>query len=363
MLRLTDGAAQLASSFCCQHRPRDSMKRSTTRSPTEADVAKRAGVSQSAVSRAFTPGASISDRMRRKVLKAAGELGYQPNLMARSLATSRSNIIGLAVSNLDNPFYAHVVQELSDQLRVTERHILLFTAKSETEIDPALERVLSYQIDALVLTATIASRALAEQCHRAGIPVVQINRETKLPRISTIRGENTRASRRIADFLLKGGHRRFAYIGGTEGSSVGRERRDAFTARLHSQGVKSVSVAYGDYTFEGAAAATRQLLAAAERPDAIFCASDYMAFATLDVIKREFGLRVPEDISVIGFDDVPQASNPSYDLTTYSQPAGALAAAAIEIVDKSMANPRSRARHIEIPGDLIVRGSARIPLK
>lgn len=329
--------------------------------PTEADVAKRAGVSQSAVSRAFTPGASVSDRMRRKVLKAADELGYHPNLMARSLATSQSNIIGLAVSSLDNPFYAHVVQELSEQLRLTERHLLLFTAKSETEIDPALERVLSFQIDALILTATIASRALAEQCHRAGIPVVQINRETKLPRVSTIRGENVRASQRIADFLLAGGHKRFAYVGGTEGSSVGRERRDAFTKHLRRRGVKSVSVAYGDYTFEGAAAATRQLLGAAERPDAIFCASDYMAFATLDVVKREFGLSVPEDISVIGFDDVPQAGNPAYDLTTYSQPASSLAAAAIEIVNKSIANPRSRARHVEIPGELIIRGSARRP--
>ncbi|HUV31998.1 MAG TPA: LacI family DNA-binding transcriptional regulator [Devosiaceae bacterium] len=331
------------------------------RSPTESDVAKLAGVSQSAVSRAFTPGASIAERMRKKVLEAAAKLGYHPNLMARSLATRRSNIIGLAISNLANPFYVEVVRELSEQLRRTDRHILLFTAPANTDVDPALDRVLSYQVDALILTATTASAELAQQCQKAGVPIVQINRASKLAGVSTVRGENRKASERIAEFLLAGGHKRYAFLGGTPDSNVGKERQIAFAACLKSHGVKRVEVAFGDYTFEAAAAAARRLLNNPLRPDAIYCASDYMAFAALDVAKREFGLAVPRDVSIIGFDDVPEAGNPAHDLTTYSQPAGAFVSAAIRIIDARNAEPAGRARRVEIPGELMVRGSARVP--
>lgn len=337
-------------------------KRETARrAPTESDVAKLAGVSQSAVSRAFTPGASVADATREKILQAAQTLGYQPNLMARSLATSRSNIVALAISYLENPFYAQIVKELSDRLRETNRHILLFTTPPNEEVDPALEQMLSYQVDALILTGTTAPLGLAMQCQKAGVPIVQINRESKLPGISTVRGENQRAGEMVAEFLIAGGHRRFAFLGGTESSSTGRLREDAFTEFLKSRGVEDVQIAYGNYTFEGAAAATRQLLGGSTPPDAIFCASDYMAFAAINVAKREFGLKIPQDVSVVGFDDVPEASHSAYDLTTFSQPVTALVKEAIDIIDLMMKEQGRRAQRREVKGQLIVRGSARLP--
>lgn len=334
-------------------------KESVRRAPTESDVAALAGVSQSAVSRAFTPGASVAKATRERILEAAQSLGYQPNLMARSLATRRSNIVALAINHLENPFYAQVVQELSDALRKTGRHILLFTTSGFGDADPALESVLSYQVDAIILTATTASVDLAMQCKKAGVPIVQINRESKLPGISTVRGENLRAGERIAAFLLGGGHKRFGYIGGPKESGTSEIREHGFVDFLKANGISDVRVTYGNYTFEGAAVAARELLASEDRVDAIFCATDYMAFAVLDVAKREFGLRIPEDLSVVGFDDVPEAAHAGYDLTTYSQPARVLVEEAVKIIDLMIEDPGKRALRREVRGDLVIRGSVR----
>ena len=126
-------------------------------------------------------------------------------------------------------------------------------------------------------------------------------------------------------------------------------------------GRKNIAFAYGNYTFEGAAAATRQILSVPKPPDAIFCASDYMAFAALDVVKREFGLKIPQDVAIVGVDDVPESGHAVYDLTTYSQPAAAMAMEAIKIVDSQIARPGRRAQRREVHGQLILRASTRMP--
>lgn len=331
------------------------------RAPTESDVAKLAGVSQSAVSRAYTPGASIAKATRERILKAAKSLGFQKNLMAQSLATRRSNIIALAISNLENPFYAQVAKELSERLRDTGRHILLFTTSDDGTSDPELEKVLSYQVDALILTATTATTEITRHCHNSGIPIVQINRESKIAGISTVRGENRRAAEQVAQFLVAGGHRHFAFIGGNKDSNISQTRQDAFVSYLNTMGFDDIQVAYGNYSFQGAAVAARRILQKGKPVDAIFCASDYMAFAAMDVVKREFGLKIPQDVSIVGVDDVPEASHSAYDLTTYSQPASSLAEEAIKIIDQQIANPARRAQRREVRGELILRGSARMP--
>ncbi len=332
-----------------------------SRAPTESDVAKVAGVSQSAVSRAFTPGASVAQSTREKILHAARSIGYQPNLLARSLATRRSNIIALAISNLENPFYAQVVKELSEQLAETGRHILLFTTNAEEDENQALEQALSYQVDALVMAASKASIELTMQCQKAGVPIVQINRETRLPGISTVWGENQRAGELVAAFLHASKHKKYAFVAGTKDSTISQMRQKGFIEYLSSVGKKDIKIAYGDYTFETAAVVARQLLEVKNRPDAIFCASDYMAFAVIDVATREFGLDVPNDLSVVGVDNVPESAHSAYDLTTFSQPAGSLVQEAINIIDKMIADPGRRAIRCEVAGDLIVRGSAKRP--
>ncbi len=334
-------------------------KRKIRRAPTESDVARLAGVSQSAVSRAFTKGASIAKATREKIIAAARELGYHPNLLARSLATRRSNIIALAIANLENPFYAQVAQQLSAQLRETGRHILLFTSSIYDETDPMLERALSYQADALIMTATKASEQLADQFKKAGVPIVQINRESKIAGVSTVWGENYRAGKVAASHFLKKNHKNFAFVAGTKISSTSHMRQQGYIETLAKNNIKNVQIVYGEYSFEGAANAARKLFNSKNPPDAIFCASDYMAFGVLEVARREFALKIPIDVAIIGVDDVPEASHSAYDLTTFSQPAAALAKEAISIVDKMIANPNRRAIRTEVAGELIIRGSTR----
>jgi len=283
-------------------------KNNNSRPPTATDVAKRAGVSQPVVSRAFMPDANIAKKTREKVLKAAKELGYHPNMLARSLRINKSNIIALAISYLENPFYAQVVKELSERLRETDRHILLFTAPDDNQADPALAKVLNYQVEALIMSGTKASKELAESFKKNGVPIVQINRKSIYSGVSTVQGEDHDAGRIIGEHLLAGGHKRFGFVSGIAGSSTSFSRLEGYQEYLQSHGVDNVQIAYGDNTFEAAANAVRQLLSSKTPPDAIFCASDYMAFAALEVAKNEFGLKIPEDLSVVGFNDVPDRS-------------------------------------------------------
>jgi DNA-binding LacI/PurR family transcriptional regulator len=313
------------------------------------------------VSRAFTPGSSISDETRARIMRAAKKLGYQPNLIARSLSTRRSNIIGVVIGSLENPFYAEVVKGLSETLAATGRHILLFAPSSGRPDEAEIEAFLSYQVDALILTARSPSPNLVLDCRRQGVPIVVINREATHIGVSTVHGQNRRGAETIAEFLIAGGHRRYAFIGGNRSSSISESRQVPFCERIRRGTGDAVLVRYGDYTFAGGAAATRELLARPDRPDAIFCASDHMAFGALDVAEREYGLRRREDISIVGFDDVREARLPPYDLTTFSQPPEALAANAIQMVDAQLSRRGVPAERREVRGELIIRSSARLP--
>jgi len=335
------------------------MARELQKRPSTAyDVARLAGVSQATVSRAFTPGASISPRTLAKVTSAAEALGYRPNLIARSLITRRSNIVGLAMAHMDNAFYAMLLSALNDHFAQVGRRLLLFAGNPRGESDPMLSEILKYQVDAIILASTTLSSSLARDCHKAGIPVVLINRAAAANGVSAITGDNIVGARAIADYLLRGGHERLAFVAGLENSSTSQEREQAFIDRVVAKGMARPQRTVGHYRADATREAVRHLLGARERPDAIFCANDLMAFAAIEVARFEFGLEVGKDISVIGFDDVAAASLPTWSLTTYSQPADAMARAAVRIIESGETTGQTQ----RVPGRLQVRGSARRPL-
>ena len=331
------------------------------RPATASDVAKLAKVSQSAVSRTFTPGASVSDTTRARVLAAAVQLNYTPNHLARSLSTQHSKIVGVALTYLDNQFYPQVLQCLSDELGKAGYRVLLFITHGRSEADPALEELLRYRVDALILASTSLSSRLAAECARVGVPVVMFNTigaDSTTPGIS---GSNELGGRTIASYLVAGGHQRFAFLAGAGESSTTREREHGFVNRLAELGHARLFREKGYYTFEGALAATRCLLKRAKRPDAIFCANDHMAMAALQVARIEFGLEPGRDVSIVGFDDVDIARWPGFSLTTYSQPVTAMVAETIRILRQLLAGRAPTSLRTQVPGRLIVRGSARQP--
>ncbi|MDE0459812.1 MAG: LacI family DNA-binding transcriptional regulator [Chromatiales bacterium] len=334
----------------------------STRKVTSQDVARRAGVSQSAVSRVFTPGASFSEKTAAKVRKAAGELGYRPNVLARSLITGRSRIIGLVVAYLENYFYPEALEKLSNALQAEGYHVLVFLVpRTAGAIEDILQEIVDYQVDGIVLASVALSSQLATRCREAGIPVVLFNRSQDGPRLPTVTSDNFSGGREIARFLVAGGHRRVGYIAGWEGASTQRDREAGFHAGLLEAGLKICAREVGDYQFTRAQEAARRMFAGTIRPDAVFVANDHMAFATMDVLRFELGLRVPDDVSVVGFDDVPPAAWPAYDLTTVRQEASAMVAETVNMLIANIQNPDTPPRNVCLPARLIPRTSARIP--
>ena len=332
---------------------------------TSLDVARLAGVSQSAVSRCFTAGASVSHAMRDKVQAAARKLGYQPNAHARSLITGRSRIIGLVLSALENLFYPAVLERLAKRLQQDGYHLLIFIGDNANS-DDLVEEILQYNVDGIVLGATTLSSALAQRCADASIPVVLFNRvmaSGSAGAVSSVRSDNVGGGREMARFLVAGGHKRIAYIAGREDSSTNLEREQGFREGLAELGQRIYARAIGNYDVVQARQAARDLFASAtDRPDAVFVAGDLMAIVVLDTLRHELGLSVPQDVSVVGFDNVPQAAWASYELTTFEQPVQPMVEATVALLQSYLREAQTPpSQNLVVPGQLIVRQSARLP--
>ena len=329
---------------------------------TSLDVARRAGVSQSAVSRVYTPGASVSGPMREKVMSAAQELGYRPNVLARSLITGRSRIIGLVVSYLDNQYYPMALEKLSHALQERGYHVLIFMAgQTSGDFETVLEEILGYQVDGIVMASVSMSSDLTYRCAEEGIPVVLFNRSQDEGRFSAVTSDNEAGGRKVAEFLLAGGHERIGYIAGWEGASTQRDREAGCRAGLAAAGRELHSREVGNYDFDGAKDAARRMFGGDDKPDAVFIANDHMAIAAMDVMRHELGLKIPEDVSVVGYDDVPMAAWPSYDLTTVRQPTNRMVGAVVEALLAGIEEGDTKPRRVAFAGPLMIRGSARKP--
>ena len=328
---------------------------------TSSEVARRAGVSQSAVSRTFTPGASISPKTREKVMAAAQELGYRPNAIARSLITNRSRIIAVVMAYLENLFYPDVLEELGRLLVKENYRLLLFTGHMDRDSDPVFDQVMQYRVDGIILASTTLSSHLSEECATAGIPVVLFNRTTERDVVSSVTTRNREGGRRIAEFLLAGGHKRFGYISGVESSSTNRDRFAGYVEGLAEAGHTDIAVGIGNYDRAEAEAAARMLLSRPDRPDALFVANDHMAVAVMDVARYEFGLSIPQDLSIVGYDDVGPARWTSYGITSMSQPLKRMVEATVNILMGQISSGEIEAEHRILGGELMVRTSARLP--
>lgn len=332
---------------------------------TILQVAERAGVSQSAVSRFFTPGASVSKKTADKVRMAAEDLGYRPNVLARAMASGRSRIIGLVVAYLENYFYPEALEKLSTALQAKGYHVLVFMASQTAgNIDQVMEEILDHQVDGIILASVAMSSDISARCQQLGVPVVLFNRAQDIDGIAAVTSDNRAGGRRVAEFLMAGGHQRIAYIAGWEGASTQRDREAAFREALSDAGQDLFARAVGNFSVEQAEQAARDMFSvpAGERPDAVFVANDHMAFAVMDVLRFELGLRIPEDVSVVGYDDVPPAAWRAYNLTTIRQRANLMVAETLRAMFEQIDTPDTASPcHVQIEAPLILRGSARIP--
>jgi DNA-binding LacI/PurR family transcriptional regulator len=273
------------------------------------------------------------------------------------MITGRTRIIGLVVAYLENQFYPVAIELLSRALQEKGYHVLVFMAGNSTEKVPqVMQELLDYQVDGIVTASVAMTNDLTVRCRNAGIPVVMFNRGQASEGLSEVTSDNLSGGRRAAQHLVDLGHLRIAHIMGWQGSSTGRDRAQGFCDSLRDAGLEPFAMIDGMYSRDTAARATRELFAGPDRPDAIFVGNDHMAFAVMDTLRYELGLSVPEDVSVIGYDDVPLAEWPSYRLTTIRQPVRRMVEATVEILLNQIEGETAPSR-IRIDGPLIERGS------
>ncbi|MDX6748888.1 LacI family DNA-binding transcriptional regulator [Geminicoccaceae bacterium 1502E] len=328
---------------------------------TSIDVARRAGVSASAVSRAFTEGAYISKELKARVMAAARELAYEPNPLARGLITRRSGMVALLMDELSNPFYPEALQAFGSELHRRGKRVMLFTPAPGEPLEDVLPQALRYSVDGIVVASAHVTSALAEAARSAPTPVVLFNRMLEHGGLSAVTCDNHAAADLVARLLAGAGHRRPAFIAGLETASTSIQRERGFAAGLQKAGLGAPRRVGGGYTYQGGYAAALELCRGGETPDAIFAANDIMALGVVDALRRELGLNVPDDVSVVGFDDIPAASWPSYDLTTMRQPLRAMVSETVQLLEDQLESAYPKATTVTLPGRLIRRGSARLP--
>ncbi|SES19288.1 DNA-binding transcriptional regulator, LacI/PurR family [Tranquillimonas rosea] len=298
------------------------------------DVAEAAGVSRAAVSRTFTPGASVSPTTRAKVLAAAERLGYHVNHLARGLITAESGIVALIVAELDTPFRSRLLAALTEKLQADGKVAMLInTDRSDESVKGALRQAISYRTDAAVVLSGMPDPALGDLCIRNGLRLVLINREEGRPGALHIRLNDAACGAQAFEALRRIGCVRPAVATSRSATTSLRLRAEGFAHAAEDAGLPATREAIGVTSYAAGLDLGTALLSRSEPPDGIFCTTDLLAFGVLDVARQRFGRRVPEDLSVIGFDDVAQAGWDAYRLTTFAQPVDEISESIVSWLD------------------------------
>jgi DNA-binding LacI/PurR family transcriptional regulator len=325
--------------------------------PTIKDVAARAGIGKSTVSRVLRGSSRVSPETRETVLRAMDELGYRPNAAARTLVQHRSHTIGVLVTDLHSLFYPEVLDGID---AVAEEHgytVLVVSGKRRARAEEAaLRKLLELRVDGIVCVASKLGRQALLEASRA-TPVAILTPTPRLPRVDCVRNDDYAGATLVVEHLTALGHRRITMIDGTE-ERAGVERRRGYEEAMAAAGLGSeIRVVPGGYTERGGYGAAQLLLAGDDPPSAIFAANDDAALGVLNAVD-EAGLDVPGDISVVGYDNTSVAALGHISLTTVHQPRTEIGAATMRAVLDRIERPKRPARRIVIPPVLVPRATS-----
>ena len=310
--------------------------------PTSWTVARAAGVSQSTVSRALRGDPRVREETRLRVDQAARRLGYVPNSLAASLASRSTRTVAVIVSDLTNPFFPSLLTPIYDELQIMGYRVVLFTERTDIPTgQETLRRLLDRSIDGvLVTTATLGSR-FAVELQQRGLPMVLLNRYIDGLDVDRVVSDNHGGAVIGGRHLLELGHRRIAVVRGPSNTSTSRDRVAGLSEVLAEGGVPldPALVREGTFSHQSGYQHTRELLRLPDPPTAIVCGNDVVAFGALDAA-LSLGVRVPQDVSILGYDDIPMAAWEVFQLTTLRQPMGDMARAAVHMLAERIENAR-----------------------
>lgn len=324
---------------------------------SSTDVARYAGVSQSAVSRTFRPGGSVSEETRRKVLSAAEALGYRPSLIPRIMLTHQSHIVAIVIGGMYNPFYAMILEEFLVALKKAGKQAFLVHVDSGHSLEPIVPKLASYRVDAIVSALAILSARSAQQLAELKIPVVSFNTPITNAWVSSVCCDNVGAGRAIADLFIARGARRFGYLAGPSGSPANIDRLAGYSAAIAEAGLGKATVGVGQFRYERAYRETLEMFSRPNPPDALFCANDLSAFGAVDAL-RKLKLSAPSDVLVCGFDNILSASWGAYDLTTFDQDGKRMVEETLKLIERASEAATGGVSRI-VPARLIERSTTR----
>lgn len=328
----------------------------TGKRATSYDVARLAGVSQSAVSRVFSPNGSASQKTRKKVLDAADTLGFVPNPIAKSLSLGRSRLGGLVVTQYAQQNYPLALKSAVDMMSETGDALLIQIVDPTDMGDGAVHQLLKKRVDMILCAASISPEA-AVHCTDAGVPLVMINRQTECPGVDTVCSPNAAIMHTIVQLLRTSGARSTLFLGGQGNNWVSAERCRGFVEACSANNLPEPMVLENAFTYDGGQAAIRALGSDIRNKDAVVAANDAMAIGAMDVLRLEFGLNVPEDIQVIGHDDTEAGRFLSYQLTTVRQNMLGMFSRAIELAGSRRNDFRRADEKIVIENELVERAT------
>lgn len=334
------------------------MTANKTRYVSAQDVARRAGVSRSAVSRSFTPGASVSAKTYASVMQAAQELGYQVNDLARGLLTHGSRLVGLVVTQPDVGFRANLVAALSQSLiQRGSIPVLINTGHARGAMAAARSILFGHRAEATIVLSGSPSNEFVELAQLNGQPLIIIGRDE--PACDSVHIDNATAAQTAAQLFVAGGRTRLALAGSLSGTPNIVEREQAFCWEAQQQGLAVATVRGNDADYDSGCHVANVLFSQPRGawPDAIFCVNDLMAFGVIDRVRQQ-GLSVPHDLAVIGFDDIPAAGWETYALTTFRQDPDTMATQALALLDRRQAVPHAPMHKAEVSAPLVRRLSA-----
>ncbi len=325
---------------------------------TLAMVADRAGVSRSAVSRAFTPGASVAEATRARIMQAAEALGYSPNLLARSLTTRQTGMVGLVLNNFHNPVFLEIFDLFTRGLQDRGLRPLLVNLSDETDPARSVQLLRQYSADGVVVASSELPNTFAESFKAAGIPtVLAFGRGSATPRVDVVSIDNVEAGRMAARALLARGYDRIRFIGGPQAATTTQDRWNGFA---EVAGPSATARYAGDYSYQAGRSAMRAEIASGPLASAYFCADDILSVGALAAL-GEHGLMAPKDVGVIGLNDMEMAGWSNPNLTTIRQPFAAMVTAVLDRLAQLMADPGLAPAALLLPCEVIVRGTLAEP--
>lgn len=325
------------------------------------EIAKLSGVSRSTVSRVVNNDPNVSEATRERVLEVIRRVNYHPNVAARGLAAGRTRVLGLVIPTgvsalFADPFFPLLIQGISSACTTHDHSVMLWLADPEYERRTIRQVMHNGLIDGVIVAATLLDDPLVQALIEGDLPFILVGRHPTEFSVNYVEVENLNAVREAVAHLLRLGRRRVATVTGPQNMIPGIDRREGYVLALRDRGLAADPglIVEGDFTEAGAYAAMQKLLP--RQPDAVFAASDTMALGALRAL-RDAGRRVPEDIALVGFDDMPFAAHVDPPLTTVRQPIHRLGALAAETLIDLIEHPEAGTRRIVLPTELVIRAS------